>query len=519
MHRDEMLAQLEDRKTPWDVIVIGGGATGLGIALDSASRGYSTVLLEKGDFGQGTSSRSTKLVHGGVRYLQQGNITLVLEALKERSILKRNAPHLVHDLMFVVPNYDWWEGPFYGIGMKIYDLMAGKAGLGPSKMISKEQTLEYLPTIETENLSGGVVYYDGQFDDARLLINLAQSAAEQGAVLINYMPVIKLIKKDQLIRGVVARDEEKGREYTLSAKVIINATGPFADNICRMDEPERQPLIQPSQGTHLVLDRKFLPTDNAIMVPHTADGRVLFAIPWHQHVIIGTTETALDNVPEEPRPMPDEIDFLLEHAGQYLSRDPGPDDILSIFSGVRPLVIDPEVKSTAALSRDHVIHISDSGLLTITGGKWTTYRKMAEDVMEKAIFVGDLENRPCTTETLQIHGYHQHAENFGELQVYGSEAVEIRNLIKTSRSFQEKLHPDLTTLTGEVVWAVREEMARTVEDFLARRTRTLFLNAQNAMEMAPAVAAIMRKETGKSRKWEKEQIKIFTERAGQYLPV
>ncbi|MBD3223157.1 MAG: FAD-dependent oxidoreductase [Caldithrix sp.] len=518
MNRDDMIARLTEKNITWDIIVIGGGATGLGIAVDAASRGYKVALLEKGDFGQGTSSRSTKLAHGGVRYLQQGNINLVLEALKERGILMRNAPHLVHDLMFVVPNYDWWEGPFYGIGLKLYDLMAGKEGLGRSKMISKEQTLEYIPTIETKDLAGGVVYYDGQFDDARLLINLARTAYEQSAVLVNYMPVVELHKNNSMIDGLKAVDKEKDQTYDLKARVVINATGPYSDRIRYMDDQTVSAIIQPSQGIHIVLDRKFLPTDRAIMVPHTADGRVLFAIPWYDHALIGTTDTPLDTVPDEPVPMKEEIEFVLEHARHYLSEDPSLEDVLSTFAGIRPLVVDPKATNTATLSRDHVIDISPAGLITTAGGKWTTYRKMAEETLEKAMFVGDLEPKACSTERLLLHGYHNHAENLGSLRCYGSDAVEIREWAESDPTLKKQLHPQMEPLAAEVVWAVRQEMARTVEDFLARRRRTLLLNARAAIAMAATVAELMGRELGRKKTWQKEQISAFKKRAINYLP-
>ena len=350
MNRDEMLTRIQDKKQVWDIIIIGGGATGIGVAVDAASRGYKTLLLEQGDFSQGTSSRSTKLVHGGVRYLQQGNISLVLEALKERGTLRRNAPHLVSNLQFIVPNYDWWEGPFYGVGLKIYDMMAGKEGFGKSRVISREETITHIPTIETEGLNGGVIYYDGQFDDARLVISLARTAEEQSAVLLNYMPVTNLIKKDDMVSGVIAQDLENDKEYELAAHVVINATGPFSDDVRLMDDKKNKPMVSPSQGIHVVFDKSFLPGDTAIMVPHTTDGRVLFAIPWHNRVIVGTTDTPINSAEIEPVAQQEEIDFILEHAAQYLKKDPTKDDILSIFAGIRPLVSDPAAENTAALS-------------------------------------------------------------------------------------------------------------------------------------------------------------------------
>ncbi len=519
MNREEMIRRIESESGPWDLVIVGGGATGLGVAIDGASRGYSTLLLEQSDFAKGTSSRSTKLVHGGVRYLQQGNVSLVLEALKERGLLRRNAPHLVHNLAFVVPNYDWWEGPFYGVGLKLYDLLAGKHGFGPSKNISLEKTLEYIPTIETQGLRGGVIYYDGQFDDSRLAINMAQTAAEQGATVVNYMGVDGLLKSEGFIRGVVARDNESGREYEIAARAVINATGVFADQVRRLDSADAPPMIAPSQGIHIVLDRDFLPGKGAIMVPHTQDGRVLFATPWHNRVVVGTTDTAVTETPLEPLPMAEELDFLLSHTAQYLTKDPKPEDVLSMFAGLRPLVSMGDDENTAAISRDHTIHISASGLVTITGGKWTTYRKMAEDTVDQAAVIAQLDERPCVTKDLNIHGFHRNAGQFGDLAVYGSDARAIRALARQEPAWGEALHPRLTAIAGEVVWAVRHEMARTVEDFLARRTRALLLDARASIAAAPTVAAIMALELNRDAAWRQEQIKTYQDLAAKYLMV
>lgn len=517
MNRGEMVSRLKNEPGPWDLIVIGGGATGLGVAIDAASRGYQTLLVEQSDFAKGTSSRSTKLVHGGVRYLQQGNVSLVLEALHERGILRQNAPHLVHDLPFVVPNYDWWEGPFYGIGLRIYDLLAGKHGFGPSRNLSKEETVEHIPTIETEGLRGGVVYYDGQFDDARLAINLAQTAADQGATLLNYAKVTALSKEGGTVSGVELRDEETGDEYTLRAGVVINATGVFTDSIRHMDDPAAPAMISPSQGVHIVLDRSFLPGDSAIMVPHTDDGRVLFAVPWHGRVIIGTTDTPVQDVSLEPRPLDEELEFLLVHAARYLTKDPAPEDVLSAFAGLRPLVKAGDGENTAALSRDHTINISRSGLLTIAGGKWTTYRRMAQDTVDQAAVVGGLDERPCGTETLRIHGYHENAESFGALELYGEDAARIEELIQEEPRYADRLHDKSPVVAAQVVWAVRHEMARTLEDVLARRTRCLLLDARQSIEMAPKAAALMAEELGHDETWQHEQVRAYTALARGYL--
>jgi len=517
MNREELLDKVESRSQPWDIIIIGGGATGVGAAIEAASRGYHTLLLERSDFGNGTSSRSTKLIHGGVRYLKQGNISLVLEALKERGILYRNAPHLVHNLPFVVPSYDWWEGPFYGIGLKLYDILAGREGFSTSKILSKEETIKRIPTIENKGLRGGVIYYDGQFDDARLVINMVHTAADQGAVLLNYFQVTDFIKHHSYIIGVIAKDCETGKEYEIKSKVVINATGVFSDAICQLDDPQAPRMISPSQGVHMVLDKTFLPGDSAIMIPQTDDGRVLFAIPWHDRVILGTTDTPVSEISLEPRAFPEEIDFLFTHAAKYLTKDPTPGDILSIFAGLRPLVSNPDIHNTAALSRDHTIHISGSGLLSIMGGKWTTYRKMAEDIIEQAAIVAQLEPKPSISEELNIHGYHKNAAIFGDLEIYGSDAIPLEQLLKEKRKYNELLHPQFKIRVGEVVWAVRYEMARKVEDFLARRTRALLLHARASIEMAPEVATIISNELGKGRSWRKKQVEEYENLAKGYL--
>jgi glycerol-3-phosphate dehydrogenase len=519
MNREEMMSRILDRTEPWDMLVVGGGATGIGIAVDAASRGYDILLVEQSDYGKGTSSRSTKLVHGGVRYLQQGNITLVMDALKERGILRENAPHLVHDLAFIVPNYDWWEAPFYGIGLKVYDLLAGRYGFGPSKILSTDETIKRIPTLKTEGLRGGVIYYDGQFDDARLLINLARTAAEQGATLLNYARVVAFTNdRAGYLNGAIFEDIETGKEHSVKARVVINATGPFADYLRRMDDPEVSPLISPSQGIHLVFDKSFLPGNSAIMVPHTKDGRVMFAIPYLGATLVGTTDTPIDDVPLEPRALPEEIDFILETAGMYLQKAPSRDDTLSVFTGIRPLVGASDDKNTASLSRDHTIIISNSGLLTIAGGKWTTYRQMAEDCVGHAATLAGLDARPCVTRRLNIHGYHKRPQKFGSLALYGADAPAIQDLLRADTLRRERIHPTLPALCGEVVWAVRFEAARTIDDFLARRTRSLFLNARAAIEAAPKVAALMAAELGYNEQWENEQVASFRHISERYLP-
>ena len=518
MNRPEMLSRVHAQKDEWDMVIIGGGATGAGIAVDAAARAFDVLLLEQNDFGKGTSSRSTKLVHGGVRYLEQGNISLVMEALKERGILRQNAPHIVHNLAFVVPNYDWWEAPFYGLGLKVYNLLSGKYGFGTSEILSREETLARLPTIKTEGLRGGVVYYDGQFDDTRLLINLMATAAEQGAALLNYAPVTGFSKDaDGFLNGVSAVDLESGEAFAVRAKVVINATGAFGDAVRKMAEPDAVAMIAPSQGIHLVLDRSFLPGDSAIMVPHTSDGRVMFAIPWHEHTLVGTTDTPITDVLLEPVAMEEEIEFILTTAAQYLHKAPRRSDVLSVFAGIRPLVKSGAGRNTSGLSRDHTIHIDASGLLSIAGGKWTTYRHMAEDCVNQASMLAKLPERACPTEKLNIHGFHKHAEKFGSLAIYGSDAVLIQDLIRADATLGVPLHPALPYCAAEYVFAARFEMARTLEDALSRRTRALLLNARAAIEMAPQVAELMARELGRDAAWQEEQVRAFRELAKSYL--
>jgi glycerol-3-phosphate dehydrogenase len=517
MNRDQAIQELETFEGYWDMIVIGGGATGLGVGVDAASRGYRTLLLEQHDFAKGTSSRSTKLVHGGVRYLRQGNVSLVLEALHERGLLIRNAPHLVTNQAFIVPSYEWWDGPFYGAGMKVYDMLAGKLGLGPSRHLSKQETLKRIPTLEPEKLRGGVVYHDGQFDDARLAVNLAQTMTDCGGTPVNYMKVTGFSRAGEMLDGVFATDMETGQTHEIHARVVVNATGVFTDQILQMENPETKPVISASQGVHLVLDKAFLPGESAIMVPQTADGRVLFVVPWHDRAVVGTTDTPVSRITLEPCPLEEEIAFILEHAALYLSKDPTPGDIKSVFAGLRPLVNTGKEHNTAAISRDHYLVVSESGLVTITGGKWTTYRKMAEDTVNQAMLVAGLDERECVTKKLRIHGWLKHFDKTDPLHYYGSDAIHLKKMIRTDPSLGEKLHPDLPYLKAEVIWAVQNEMARTVEDFLARRSRALVLDARAAMDMAGQVAQIMARDLGYDDAWKTSQVDLFVKLAKNYL--
>jgi glycerol-3-phosphate dehydrogenase len=528
MKRQDMTTALAGRgEKPWDMCIIGGGATGLGVAVDAASRGFSTLLLEQYDFAKGTSSRATKLVHGGVRYLQQGNVKLVTEALHERGILRRNAPHLVKDQSFIVPNYKWWEGSFYGIGLKVYDWMAGSLGLGKSRSLSREETLALAPTLDGDGLRGGVLYHDGQFDDARLAIELAKTAAEQGAIVLNYCRVDEFLKENGRIIGVKALDTITGEGHMIYSKTVINATGVFTDSILKKDDAASESIITPSQGVHLVLDKEFLPGDAAILIPHTDDGRVLFAVPWHNKIIAGTTDTLVDRAEIEPRALPAEIDFILQQIGKYLKRDPGYGDIRSVYAGLRPLV-KSSGRKTAELARDHLVMVSESGLITITGGKWTTYRRMAEDTVDTAIARGSLPERDCRTATLSIHGAEigraPQAEgrlwSDGEndpLHLHGTDAAAIRALAEANPEWARPLHPGLPYIMAEIVWAVREELCMTVEDALSRRTRSLLLDARAAMACSEAVAALLAKELNRDLAWQRAQVEEFERLASGYL--
>ncbi|MFC2081527.1 FAD-dependent oxidoreductase [Bacteroidota bacterium] len=517
MNRDSILNEIKSAGQPWDILVIGGGASGMGTALDAASRGYRTLLLEQHDFGKGTSSRSTKLVHGGVRYLRQGDVSLVFEALRERGLMLQNAPHLVRNQSFIIPAYDWWEGPFYSVGLKVYDVMAGKMGLGPSHHISREETMEALPNIELVGLKGGIIYHDGQFDDTRMLVSMAKTCQKYGGTVANYIKVKGLIKKNDLISGVLAIDEETGEEMRILAKVVINATGVFADAVLKMDTPGASDMIRPSQGIHLVLDQEFLKGHHAIMVPHTSDGRVMFAVPWYNRVVLGTTDTVINKPSLEPMPLEEEIDFVLETAGQYLVKKPGRKDVLSSFAGLRPLAApESEGKSTKEISRHHKVMVSVSGLISVIGGKWTTYRKMAEDAVDYAIMVGELPESPCLTRNIRIHGYTDKTEDYmSPMSVYGSDRSEVENTDVPGG--QDWLSESLRIKKSQIVWAVQKEMARTLEDVLARRTRALFLDASESMKIAPEAANLLAIELGRDQAWKEEQLRNFQKLTKNYL--
>ncbi|MBJ7418192.1 MAG: FAD-dependent oxidoreductase [Niveispirillum sp.] len=501
----------------WDLVIIGGGATGLGTALDAAARGYRTLLLEGHDFAKGTSSRATKLVHGGVRYLAQGNIPLVRHALHERGRLLANAPQVTRRQGFVVPCYRWWDMAFYGAGLLAYDLLAGKLGLGRSRLLSRKEVMRRLPTVKTSGLVGGIHYYDGQFDDSRLAITIAASAADHGATLLNYVRVMGLLKTDGRIAGVTARDMETGTDYSIQAKAVVNAAGIFMDDIRHMDRPDLAEGLSLSQGIHIVLDPSFLASDDAILIPKTADGRVLFVLPWLGRTVLGTTDTPIETASMEPRAQEEEIQFLLDHAAEYLTRAPARSDVLSVFTGIRPLVKVKGASGTSAVPRDHVLMVSDSGLVTITGGKWTTYREMAEQTVDTAANVGHLPSKPSPTRDLRLHGWAaRDSAATDPLAAYGADAPKVRAVLAEQPGWASPMHPDLPYALGEAAYAARHLMARTVEDVLSRRTRALLLNAAAAVAAAPAVAGVLAAELGRDAAWVDAQVTEFTELAGVY---
>ena len=519
MQREKILKEVEQFGGVYDFIVIGGGATGIGIALETSTRGYRTLLLEKSDFTKSTSSKSTKLLHGGVRYLAQGDIALVREACVERGRLLKNAPHLAKNQSFVIPTFGWFDELKFTVGLKMYDLLAGTYSLGRSHRVSKKKALEKIPTIKPDIITAGVVYQDGQFDDSRLAVNVLQSSVEQGAHVLNYAHVKGLLKNsDGLTDGVVFEDAETGKEYTVKSKAVINATGVFADQVLQMDKPGTDKTIRPSQGVHVVLDKSFLPGDHAIMIPKTDDGRVLFAVPWHNKVVVGTTDTPVDSASLEPVALEEEINFILDTSGKYLTKAPKRSDILSIFAGLRPLAAPKAGSSkTKEISRSHKIVVSDSELFTMVGGKWTTFRRMAQDMVEMVEKVKQWKKTGSKTRKFKIHGYKTDIDLSDPMYVYGSDKEKIMELAQSEPGLDAVLSESLNLIKAQVVWAVREEMARTLDDVLSRRIRCILLDARESMRIAPEVAAIIAKELGKDKAWEQQQVKEFVDLAGNYV--
>ncbi|MCC5929109.1 MAG: glycerol-3-phosphate dehydrogenase/oxidase [Cyclobacteriaceae bacterium] len=517
MIRTTMISNLESREQAWDVLIIGGGATGLGTAVDAASRGYATILLEQHDFAKATSSRSTKLIHGGVKYLEQGQFSLAFESMRERFNMLQNAPHIVQDLSFVIPAYDWWDNPYYSLGLKLYDMVAGKLGMGASRSLNYEETLAALPTLRHTSLRSGVRFTDGQFDDARMSVSLAQTAHREGAVLLNYCKVTALLRKGELISGVMATDQLSGKSYRINARIVINATGVFCDDINRMDNDKSRPLLKPSKGVHLILDKSFLPGGNALLIPKTEDGKIFYAVPWYNRVLIGTTDTQLSGAGLEPRPTQAEIENILTLAGKYLTVQPRIEDIKSHYAGLRPLLAPTrEGNTTKEIARGHTIFVSASGLLTISGGRWATYRQMAEDVVDRAAMLANLPQVKCRTSSLKIYGGENGAHKTEGMYWYGSEWPKIQSLMQAEPEWAELLSPHLPYTKAAVYWAVKHEMAQSIEDVLARRTRTLFLDASEAIRIAPEVANLMKRLLGKDDHWVRTQLDEFTGLARNY---
>lgn len=521
MKRENQIKKIADSAIEWDILVVGGGATGIGIALDAASRGFSVALLEQSDFTKATSSRSTKLVHGGVRYLAQGDVGLVVDALHERGFMLKSAPHLVKDQRFIIGAYRWWEKIFYTIGLTMYDILAGRRSFGRSLPMRKKDVIREIPGITEKGLRGGIVYHDGQFDDSRMAINLLQTAIEHGATAANYVKVTALMKNENgRICGAEAIDELSGEIYKIKARSVINATGIFVDDLMQMDAPEKEKIVRPSQGVHIVVDKSFLGGDTAIMIPKTSDGRVMFGVPWHNKVVLGTTDTPMNEFVLEPKALEEEVDFILKTSGLYLKKQPKREDVLSVFAGLRPLAAPKKTsdgKKTKEISRSHKIVTSPSGLLTITGGKWTTYRGMAEDAVNKAIDLCGLKFVPCKTDKIRIHGYQEQVDRSNFAYVYGSDYPKVKAIEDEAPENGDKLHPDYDYTVAQVIWGVREEMAITLDDILSRRLRITFLDARAAIAMAPKVADIMMKEMEKDEAWKDQQIKEFTLLAKNYL--
>lgn len=515
MNRQESLNTIQSTKQ-WDILIIGGGATGLGTALDAASRGYKTLLVEKHDFGKGTSSKATKLVHGGVRYLAQGNIKLVMEALKERGRLLRNAPHLTSRLSFVLPVYSIWDYFYYGIGLLLYDLLSANWSLGATRVLSKKGALKALPGLSSKGLVGGVRFYDGQFDDTRLAVDLAKTATTHGATIINYCSVHAFEKSGEQIVGAWLTDHLSGHQFLVNINSCINATGVFAETVMQLDEPNPGIAVSPSQGIHLVVDQSFFPGQQALIIPKTDDGRVLFAVPWQGKVILGTTDTPVNTITTEPQPMEAEIDFVISHFNRYCSKPITRADVLSVFAGLRPLVKSKGQTHTSLLSRDHSIIIHKSGLVSIVGGKWTTYRKMAQDAVDNAVFVAGGKKLACKTKQLPIGNWQKPLDKAVRLFEYGNDAVVIRSWMQQP-NWAELIHPNYAYTKAEIRWHVKAEMAMTVEDVLARRIRLLFLDAKAAMEAAPIVAALMAELLQKDQHWQETQVNSFRVVAQQYL--
>lgn len=480
----------------WDIVIIGGGATGLGAALDAASRGFKTLCIERTDFSKGTSSRSTKLIHGGVRYLEQGNFNMVKHALQERWFLLKNAPSATHKIPFILPVYSWWRYFYYGFGLMLYDFLSGKFSIGKTRFLHRNAVIENIPTINQKSLKGGIQYYDGQFDDSQISIALARTAIQKGATTINHMEALDFIYDDGKLAGLIIKDTLSGENYEVRSQVVINATGVFADEMMKKDDQSHTNMVSPSQGIHIVVDRHHYDSGKALLIPKTSDGRILFAVPWHGKVVIGTTDIKTNTISEEPVATTEEIRFVLDNFNLYTNQHLDTDDIKSVFAGLRPLVKMKNIQSTADLVRDHSIAVSSSGLVTITGGKWTTYRKMARDAVNKALRTSSLPFRRCKTRNIKLLFPKKASDNNPDL-----------------------LHAAYPYTKQDVVFAVEHEMACTLEDVLARRIRLLFLDVNVALQVAPKVCAIIQQTLGHDDAWYRQQLDDFGALAKNYLPI
>jgi glycerol-3-phosphate dehydrogenase len=538
MGRQTNLQQLKAGGT-FDLIIIGGGATGCGVALDAATRGLKVALIEKNDFSEGTSSRSTKLVHGGVRYLEMAvkkldrvQYNLVRDGLRERGLLLKNAAHLSNRLALVTPLYKWLDVPYVFAGLKLYDMLAGKQNIGHSRLLSRKEALRRFPALKAEGLKAGVLYYDGQFHDARMALSLALTAEKHGAVIANHVAVSGLYKKDGRIAGAELTDSLTGEVWQLHARGVINAAGPFVDRIRLMDDPATPGILAASTGIHIVLDKRFAPPDTGLMIPETEDGRVLFVLPWEDHALVGTTDEPAE-ISEHPRPMESEIDYLLRHVSRYFNLQVTRPDVKAVWSGLRPLVSDPGSADTAQLARDHVIEVSNSGLLTIAGGKWTTYRKMALDTVDHALrqFSLSASEPTCQTEQLPILGSAGYDAK-GDLalirkfgfeddvaaylnRTYGDQAEQVAKLAETG--YHARLVNNHPVLEAEVLYAARYEFAERVIDVLARRTPLALLDTAAAKQAAPRVLEIMAEELGWNQQRREEEALLTNRRLSDAL--
>ena len=519
------------------MLIIGGGATGCGIAVDAASRGLKVALLERFDIAEGTSSRSTKLVHGGVRYLElavkkcdRAQFHLVKEALQERGIFLKNAPHLAHPLPLVTPLYKWFEVPYVYTGLILYDILAGKRGLGRSALIGRKEALKRFPMLKAEGLKAGVVYYDGQFNDARMAITLALTAKKHGAEILNHAEVVSLGKENGKLCGGLVRDGIEGEEFTVRARSIINAAGPFVDRIRKMDDESTDPVLKAASGIHIILSSRFVPPETGLLIPKTEDGRVLFVLPWQGHALIGTTDHPAEIV-DHPRAEEEEIEYLLRHINQYFDLSVQRSDILSAWSGLRPLVQFDKSANTAQQVREHLILTSPSGLVSIAGGKWTSYRKMAEEAVDQAINTAHLQaERPCQTYQMPLVGAEHFSEGISQVLTdthgldpdvshhlhysFGDQAMLVARLAQTEE-LNKRLHSEHPFIEAEVVYASRYEFAERASDVLTRRIPLALLDLAAAEAVVPRVVELMAKE----HHWNEERCNEETKAAYQRLKV